>query len=170
MVGNKICVALLLDNDSECKIIDIQKALGRKECVAHITVGVYESIETDLLVKWAGDFCGTHSPIDIVYTGIGVMDNLFLYAIPDRSDELTELYNEFHMKFDEYCTEFTSRAVGNWTPHTSLCKYSPERADIAAKAFNGIQGKIIGLKVIDCTDGKFNIILKEYFTRRMNNG
>lgn len=158
MICEKMCISAVLDSDSEKQITEIQRAVGRRECVAHITLGVYESVEADDITAWAEEFSKGRKQIGISYSGIGVVSGKLIYAIPRVNGELWHLYEELHKKYDEFANSYTSLAVGRWTPHTVLCAYSPERFETANKLFREISGRIIGLKVVDCTADRFEVV------------
>lgn len=163
MANNKVCVAAVLDSESEMKIIDIQKALGRREFSAHITLGVYENINDDKIIGWTEKFAVKARRIGIYYAGIGIMEAPFIYAMPRMSDELSRMHRDYHMHFDEYSTKWTSLSDNIWTPHTTLGMYSVESVDIAVKMFRIIEGELIGLKVVNCIENKYEVIYTSRF-------
>lgn len=155
MICEKLCVSALLDDATEAELIGLQRAIGRREYAAHITLGVYETVDTGALLEWAEEIAAESRAFEVMYTGIGVMLPPFLYAMPRQSDELTRLYRRLHLRFDGFCTRFTSLSGGSWTPHTTLGSYSPEKVDIAVRRFRELRGRIVGLKTVDCSNGGF---------------
>lgn len=132
---------------------------------SHITLGTYENIDRQELIDHTKYFCENYTQINIAYTGIGIMSQSynFLYIIPRVTTELLTLYKCFHQRLDEYCNDFTSFAKWKWTPHTTLCGYTKEVVDTVVQKMQYIEGKIIGLKLIDCTDDDYAELYRGYF-------
>lgn len=157
MPNKKICVSAVLDTDAKNKIETLQQKLRRIKPSGHITIATYESFDENLIIEYTKEFCKTQPKIDIAYNGVGVMTakepySSFIYAIPQVTLELSNLHFDFHQKYDEHASGFTSLKHNEWNPHTSLCKYTPLKMRKCIKNFESIHGKLVGMKVVDVND------------------
>lgn len=162
MPNKKLSVCALLDTDAKNAIESLQYKLRRTKPSGHITIATYESFDPETLIKYTQEFCKGQPKIDIAYNGVGVMTakdmyNSFIYAIPKVSHEVSRLHYDFHQKYDEHATGYTSLNPNTWNPHTSLCPYSIPRMRKCIKNFENITGKLIGMKVVDVND-RWNVI------------
>lgn len=162
-MSEKLCVVAMTDEESEQRIIGLQRIAGRtSDFASHITIATYTGICKDELVPYVKSFCAGQNSFSVDYTGIGIFYKSCVFAIPRLNKRLFELYNDFHGKFDEKCNDYTSARVGKWSPHTSLCAQSPEKIQALVNAFEEFTCKITGLKIKDYGDG-FKEIASFYF-------
>jgi len=159
MTSKKISVCALLDSNAANQIENLQHKLHRIKPSGHITIATYESIDPGLVLKYTEAFCKGQPKIDITYNGIGIMagKGAFIYAIPKVTFELTKLHYDFHQKYDDKATGYTSLNPNTWNPHTSLCPYSMSKMKKCVRNFESIAGNIIGMKVVDVND-RWNVI------------
>lgn len=162
MPNKKLSVCALLSTDAKSQIETLQLTLRRTKPSGHITIATYESFDPDTLIEYTKQFCKTQPKVDIAYNGIGVMTAKkpykgFIYAIPKVTIDLSKLHYNFHQKYDEHATGYTSLNPNTWNPHTSLCPYSPFKMRKCLKNFDNIEGKLIGMKVVDVND-RWNVI------------
>lgn len=153
-MSDKLCVVATMDEASENRIFDLQRAAGRKsDFAAHITIATYTEISEKELIPYVEDFCQRHKAFNVDYTGIGIFYKSCIFAIPRLCKPLYELYTDFHRELDDKCNDYTSMRAGKWSPHTSLCAQSPERVASLLSVFEEFTCTVKGLKIKDYGDG-----------------
>jgi|GEM_PF-5010734 len=162
MFKNKICVCMLLDNNLIDFLETLQKKLGRDNPSGHITIATYENIDPAIILDYTKEFCLQHNKFKLKYTGTGIMpgEYPFLFALPKVTNDLIQIHYDFHQKYDYKCIGHTSLYPNCWNPHTSLCSYSAESADICVDYFHEISGHVVGMKVVDVQENEFVLLAK----------
>ncbi len=147
------CAIALLDDGAREKIISLQRALGRTENFsAHITLAVYDNIDEDVLVDWTKQIVKTHKPFSFFYSSIGLMYRCNVFANPNTTLQLLQLYTDFHQRYDELCVDYNSMKNGQWLQHTSIhYSYDVKEAKrifcLAVDLFEPFKAEVVGIKV-----------------------
>ena len=149
-----LCVMATFDTALEEKVLILQRSLGVSEHLsAHITLGTYVGAPRAELTRRALLIARVATRFPVRFSSIGVFKEKALFLTPTANPTLMNLYNRLHSELDEFATPYTAKSCGSWTPHCTLCGYTPEALAAALDCFEEMEGLITGLVVKDCDQG-----------------
>lgn len=129
-------------------------ALGARP---HISICVYESLDSALVAKKLEIFARQFEPFSIVLESVDTFpaSNGVVFLAPRSSEALIEAHRQFHKEFDGYRAKASPYYLPkNWQPHCTIAEdLSSEQVshaiEVCRKAHLPIRGQLVQVGLIE---------------------
>lgn len=169
----RICAIFCLDDKTKDKIqgyrdeLTLIYGIPRKVIYPHITLAHYIAIDREEIIKYSEEFVKQIHSIEIQYDSIEVLLGNCIACIVNANGKITDFYNKYHLKFDNYCDKWTKKESGLWIPHSTIygkCDLKlEEMKKYLKKTFTPFKGKVTSFELSQINEEGFEIIYSKNF-------
>jgi 2'-5' RNA ligase len=139
---------IMFDDNTTSKILDFKNIFGtdkikdNKKLPPHITIDLYENIDTYTIIKIVDQFIDKINKFSFKFIGVDNFDNRVIFLKPDNE----EYFNKIKNVFDSNLGKFKIKANANndnYKPHLTIARNKSSKAEnILKEKFVPFESKI----------------------------
>jgi 2'-5' RNA ligase len=124
----------------------------------HLTIGVYQNIDQEIVIAALSSMLEKHSKINIYIPSVGCFpgEQSVLFAAPVPTEDLIESHKSYHRQAGDQSGSLSHYRPGSWFPHITIASGMTETQVVNAfpklvENWRAIEGTLDTVKLVSLT-------------------